>query len=123
MTTFASAVPHQCPSCAGRLHVEKMRCDACDTEVNGKYAMCPVCALDPESRKLFELFLRVRGNLKDIERALKVSYPTVRARIEQMFQKLDPPLRPSEKVDAKTVLARLRRGEITVDEAERMLRS
>jgi len=116
---MSSAVPHQCPSCAGRLHVEKMRCDACDTEVNGKYAMCPVCALDPESRKLFDLFLRVRGNLKDIERALKLSYPTVRARIEQMFQKLDPPLK---NIDPKTVLAKLRKGELTVDEAERLLR-
>jgi hypothetical protein len=31
------------------------------------------------------MFLRVRGNVKEIERALGLSYPTVRARLDEAF--------------------------------------
>lgn len=114
-------LPARCPSCAGTLHVERLACDRCGTEVQGSYRPCPVCALDPQARKLLDLFLRARGNLKDVQRALKVSYPTARQRIEEMFQKLDlgP---PDERPDPMDVLRRVRAGELTVEEAERLLR-
>jgi hypothetical protein len=37
---------------------------------------------------LLESFLRSRGNLKEMERALGISYPTVRARVEALVQAL-----------------------------------
>ncbi len=39
---------------------------------------------------LLELFLRVRGNVKDVERELGLSYPTVRARLEEAFRAAQP---------------------------------
>jgi len=113
------ALPACCPSCSGQMVIERLRCDSCGTEVHGHYQPCQVCSLDTDSRGLFDLFLRARGNLKDVQRALKVSYPTVRQRIEVMFQKieLDKP-RP----DPMEILGRVRRGELTVEQAERLLR-
>ena len=112
-------MPGGCPSCGGRLQVERLRCESCETEVHGRYQPCQVCGLDPESRRLFDLFLRARGNLKDVQRALRVSYPTVRQRIEAMFQKLE--VAPSSP-DPMEVLGRVRRGELSVEQAERLLR-
>ena len=37
---------------------------------------------------LLESFLRSRGNLRDIERELGISYPTVRARVEALVRAL-----------------------------------
>ena len=111
--------PARCPSCGGRMHVEKLGCASCGTEVQGRYRPCPVCALEPEPRKLFDLFLQARGNLKDVQRALGLSYPTVRQRIEEMFRKLEGAEQGPEPMD---VLQRVRRGEISVEEAERLLR-
>lgn len=117
-------LPARCPSCAGPVHVEKLACDDCGTEVQGQFRMCPMCALDAPARRLLDLFLRARGNLKDVQRALGVSYPTTRQRIEEMFQKLTlgPPVAVDERLSPLEILRRVRAGELTVEEAERLLR-
>jgi hypothetical protein len=101
------------------MHVEKLGCDSCGTEVQGRYRPCPVCELDPAARSLFDLFLAARGNLKDVQRTLGVSYPTARQRIEEMFEQLEE---PSPRPKAMDVLKRLRAGEISVEQAEKLLR-
>lgn len=88
--------------------------------VDGQFEPCGVCRLDHELRTLFEQFLDARGNLKEVQRTLGVSYPTVRQRIEVMFRELGRQA-PSE-LGPKEVLRRLREGLITVEEAERLLR-
>jgi hypothetical protein len=116
-----SGMPARCPSCSGRLHVEKLACDQCGTEVQGHFVPCPVCALDGDTRRLFDLFLETRGNLKDVQRALRVSYPTARQRIVELFQKLDL----EEKAAAPKpleVLRHVREGTLTVEQAEAILR-
>jgi hypothetical protein len=69
--------------------VRELACPDCATRVGGEFGLCPVCSLPDEDRALLELFLRVRGNAKGVERALGVSYPTVRARLEQLWRRLD----------------------------------
>ena len=112
------SLPPKCPSCGDRLIVVKLQCSSCGTEVNGEYDMCPVCTLEDDHRELFELFLESRGNLKHVQRRLGVSYPTVRLRMEEMFNKLkgeEPRQEPSE------VLQMLSNGEIDVETATRLL--
>jgi hypothetical protein len=102
------------------MDVVRLECGSCGTVVNGHFQPCEICRLDHELRELFEQFLDARGNLKDIQRALGVSYPTVRQRIDVMFRQLG---RPSPHDDSpKEVLRRLRAGEITIEQAERLLR-
>lgn len=88
--------------------------------VDGEFEPCAVCRLDHELRTLFEQFLDARGNLKDVQRTLGVSYPTVRQRIDVMFRELGRP--SATEIVPKEVLRRLREGQITVEEAERLLR-
>ena len=59
--------------------------------------------LPKEHLDFLRLFVKTRGNLKEVERILGVSYPTVRARLVE-------------------VLEALRRGEISVEEAVARLR-
>ena len=111
--------PSACPSCRGPLAVVQLACTACGTEVTGHYTPCPICRLDETHRALFDAFLAARGNLKEVQRQLGVSYPTVRQRMDGLFAKLEEkPPRP----DPLVVLKRLRDGEITVDQAEKLLR-
>lgn len=114
-----SMVPSACPSCGGTLVVTRLECSQCGTEVTGEFDLCPVCRLDGEIKKLYELFIDARGNLKQVQRELGLSYPTVRLRIEEMFRKLDQHFVSRDPVD---ILARVRNGEISVDEAEKLLR-
>jgi hypothetical protein len=114
-----SNIPNKCPSCGANMVIVKLQCPECNTEVTGEFKLCPVCRLDEEFRKLFDLFLKSRGNLKDVQRELKVSYPTARAKIEKMFNKMDGKNTP---ISAAEILSDLRNGKITVDEAEKILR-
>jgi hypothetical protein len=119
MKVNKSNIPSSCPSCGGALIVVRLECSQCGTEVTGEFNLCPVCRLDGEIKKLFDLFIDARGNLKQVQRELGLSYPTVRLKIEAMFRKLiqDEPSR-----DPKEILAKVRSGEISVDEAEKLLR-
>lgn len=115
----SSKLPSSCPSCGGGLVVVRLECAECDTEVTGEFELCPVCRLDGDIKKLYDLFIEARGNLKQVQRELGLSYPTVRTRIEEMFRKLG---QGDVSRDPQTVLARVRAGELNVDEAEKLLR-
>jgi hypothetical protein len=97
-----------------------MRCGACGSSLEGSFDPCPVCRFDPELQSLFDLFMTSRGNLKDVERRMSCSYPTVRGRMEEMFRRYEENKPP--RLGRMEVLKRLRQGEITAAEAERLLR-
>ena len=113
-----SSIPPKCPSCGDRLIVVKLQCTSCGTEVNGEFDVCPVCKLEGRNRELFDLFMEARGNLKDVQRKLGVSYPTVRHRIENMFCELKGEV---PKMDPSQILKELSDGKIDVETASRLI--
>ncbi len=113
------SLPPRCPSCGSRLRVVKLECPSCEAEITGDFDPCPICTLDGPMRRVFDLFMAARGNLRQVQRELGVSYPTARQRVEEMFRKLEG---KPERQEPRDILARLRAGEISVAEAERMLR-
>jgi hypothetical protein len=111
--------PKSCPVCGEALAVTRLHCPSCATEVSGEFAPCEFCALSAEQRDLLRVFLSSRGNLKEIERHLGVSYPTARARVAELLEVLDlSPRTPDPQVE---MLESLARGEIDVDEALKRL--
>ena len=107
--------PVSCPTCSSSLHVTEMACASCGTHVSGTFGRCEFCALTTEQRNLLRVFLESRGNMKELERHLGVSYPTARGRVADLLTALGmaaPP--PDPKL---TVLEALARGEIDVDQA------
>ena len=98
--------------------VVKLQCASCGTEVNGEFDLCPVCTLEGENRVLFDMFMDARGNLKEVQRKLGVSYPTARLRIQRMFAELKGEKQPRE---PREVLKKLKEGEIDVDTAAKLL--
>ncbi len=68
--------------------VNGLGCDDCGTELSGHFAPCEFCALAEDDRQLLRVFLAARGNMKELERHLAVSYPTARARFDAMLGRL-----------------------------------
>lgn len=64
----------------------RLECTSCRTEVTGAFALGRLAALEEPHASLLEMFLRVRGNVKEMERELGLSYPTVRARLDEAFE-------------------------------------
>lgn len=83
----------------------------------GRFRLNEFATLPPEPLEFLRLYIRVRGNLKEVERIMGVSYPTVRARFEVMLRALgyDTQTAPEESKDQ--ILSALERGEISAEEA------
>ena len=131
---MARDVISTCPVCSGELSVTRLECRACGTAIEGEFSVGRFGSLSREQLALLESFLRSRGNLKELERELKVSYPTVRARIDALVRALGLADGPFVAEDAsedaaatgsqrRDVLERLARHEITADEAAALIRS
>ena len=85
-------MPHDvistCPVCAGELAVTRLHCRSCGTTLEGEFSVGRFGRLTREQLVLLESFLRSRGNLRDMERELGISYPTVRSRVEALIRAL-----------------------------------
>ncbi len=125
-----------CPVCSGELSVARLHCRSCGTALEGEFSVGRFGRLDRDQMSLLESFLRSRGNLKEMERELGISYPTVRARVDALIRSLglgdgaslpdDEPTPAPESADApakrRAILERLARREIDADEAAAQLR-
>ena len=125
-----------CPVCSSELSITRLECRGCGTAIEGDFNVGRFGRLTREQLALLESFLRSRGNLKELERELKVSYPTVRARVDALLVALglgdgqsgdfdggDGSGRSGEAELRRDVLERLARHEITADEAAALIRS
>ncbi len=128
-------MPHDviaiCPVCSGDLSVTRLHCRACGTSLEGEFSVGRFGRLDRDQMALLESFLRSRGNLKDMERELGISYPTVRNRVDALVRALGlgeaPPATaeasPAAGPDARqAILERLARGEMSADAAADAIR-
>jgi hypothetical protein len=137
-------MPHDvistCPVCAGELAVTRLHCRSCGTTLEGEFSVGRFGRLTKEQLALLESFLRSRGNLRDMERELGISYPTVRGRVEALVRALgfgpregseeaedEAAAAASSSADAaagrQAILERLARGEIGAEEAATAIRN
>ena len=77
-----------CPVCSGELTIARLHCRSCGTALEGEFGVGRFGRLDREQMSLLESFLRSRGNLKEMERELGISYPTVRGRVDALIRSL-----------------------------------
>ncbi len=77
-----------CPSCAGSLEIGEMHCTVCETEIRARYRPCDFCGLTEEQSTFLHIFVMSRGNLSEVEKRLGVSYPTVRAKLDEVLERL-----------------------------------
>ncbi len=115
-----------CPSCGGKLDVHELGCPECGITVRGEFPRCEFCALPEEQLNFLRLFVARRGNLRELERELGVSYPTVRARLDDLLRALGYAVSPLSALDRqekrRQVLEGLKDGRLSAEEAARKLK-
>ena len=117
-------IPQTCPSCSSPLVVTQLNCTACGTGVVGKFELSPFFRLSPESLRFLEVFVRNRGNVKEMERETGESYWAIRRRLDEVITEMG--MEAPQAVDdistrRQEILARLSRAEINVQEATQLL--
>jgi len=117
-------MPHECPVCHEQLEVTGLACPNCQTRIEGRFAINEFAALPSDQLEILRLFVKTRGNLKEMERILGVSYPTVRARFETLLRSLGYEDEQSDAAEERAlILQQLEKGEISADEAAELLRA
>jgi hypothetical protein len=115
------AMPTHCPATGEPLEVTRLQGPTSGVSIEGRFAPNEFALLPHEHLEMLRLFVKVRGNLKEVERVLGVSYPTVRARFENLLKALGYEL-DDDPTDARAeILARLERGEIDAKDATKRL--
>lgn len=109
----------KCPVCGSDTEVTVISCNSCGTKMEGHFKLCRFCRLTDEQKVFIDAFIKCRGNIKEVEKELGVSYPTVKNRLEDVAgalgYKTEP--QPEEPGKSKEVLDKLYNGELSVEEA------
>jgi hypothetical protein len=112
----------KCPVCSDRLKVTKLHCIRCNTKFEGEFHLDKFSYLSLEQKRFIEVFLRCRGNIKEVEKELNISYPTVRGKLDDVIQSLGYAVSDTQqKKSRKEILSMLSSGEITYEEAMDLL--
>ena len=117
-------IPQTCPSCSSPLAVTQLTCTVCGTGVVGKFELSPFFRLSPDSLRVLEVFVRNRGNVKEMERETGESYWAIRRRLDEVIAEMGmESSQPPEDLSTRRqeILGRLSRGEINVQEATQLL--
>ncbi|MBU4554790.1 MAG: DUF2089 domain-containing protein [Eubacteriales bacterium] len=118
--------PHCCPVCSHEMTISSLSCNHCQTRLEGSFTSCKFCKLPVEQQEFIEVFIKCRGNIKDVEKELGISYPTVRNRLDGVIQALGFRVEKADDEDEKTrkqeIVTALENGEITSQEATKLLR-
>jgi|SRR6056297_878956 len=124
---MANKIIGQCPVCGADMLVTELECPHCHTKVSGKFELGKFSQLDPEQLEFVEVFIKLRGNIKEVEEEMGISYPTVRKKLDKVIQALgfspeESPedIKAEERVD---VLAALEKGDIEYSEAIKKLKN
>lgn len=120
----------KCPVCDGEMVVTRLHCPQCDTQIEGSFypPANPLAQLTPEQVQFLLAFIRCDGRFNRLEEELRMSYPTLRNRMNEIIRALgfepgreDPqppaPARPSFD-ERKRILDELENGKINFVEAQ-----
>lgn len=117
-----------CPVCGETLGVTRLHCRSCDTTIEGNFTIGAFDRLSPEHLAFAEIFIRRSGKLNAMEKDLGVSYPTLRARLNDLRRAMGFEVEQDEAAPAgitdeerRQILDDLAAGRLKSDEAIKLL--
>ena len=116
---------NSCPVCSHSLHVTKLECASCHTIIENDFTLSKFAAFSDEQMHFVEVFLVSRGNIKEVEKELGISYPTVRGKLNEVIALLGHDKQEAKKVEhsKSQIISMLENDEITAKEAIKLLKN
>jgi hypothetical protein len=122
---MAKEVLGKCPVCGSETEITKISCEECGTTIEGHFQLCKFCKLTADQKSFIDIFIKCRGNIKEVEKEMGISYPTVKNKLEDVAcalgYKTEPESASTNK--RKEILDLLSSGEISVEDAVGMLKN
>ena len=103
-----------------KIIVERVKIIDSDISIEGQFDLPPFARLTSEDQVFLAAFVRSHGSIKQMEAYFGVSYPTIKSRLNKLAEKFEfVEIEPAP--DKSDVLDRLDKGEISADEAIKLL--
>lgn len=121
------SAPHNCPVCNGEMLITRLYCPECDVKLEGHFTFGGLSSLSARQIEFVELFVACEGKITRVQKALGISYPTVRSRLEEVILAMGYEVGEEDEDDAvdddvrKQVLDDLAAGRISSEDAVRLL--
>lgn len=112
----------KCPVCNSNLKVVKLKCKHCSTIIENEFELSRLSYLSNDELNFIEVFVKCRGNIKDVEKELGISYPTVRAKLDDVISSLGYSVTKPKTVNSNEIIDMLEKGEITPEQAINMIK-
>lgn len=113
-------IPTNCPACGSRMNITELRCSKCNTKVQGNFPINKLISLSEEDREFLLTFLRSRGNIKEVQERMGISYPTVKNRLDKLLAALGL-FDEIKNMSRSEIINALNNEEISVEEAINLL--
>jgi hypothetical protein len=117
-------IPDKCPTCDGKLNVIELKCSSCNTRIIGNFYLDEIFQLNNEQQQFLKIFIKTRGNIKNMEKELDMSYPTVRNKLSDLIKTLgyeEDFIEEEKQENRREILNMLEAGELAPDEAAKKL--
>ncbi len=108
-----------CPICKKELVIREYHCPACGVSYKGEFTNSWISGLKPAQLEFVRLFITVQGNIKEMEKRLGISYPTVKNRLAEIIRAMGRDSAAPQ--DYSDIFSDLEQGFINVEEAVNMI--
>jgi hypothetical protein len=108
-----------CPHCKGKLKIKEYQCTDCNLILRGDFEESYFANLSKEQLDFIRNFIVVQGNIKEMEKRLNISYPTVKNRLSEIIRALGHST--ENNIDYTDVFNDLEEGFVNVEEALAMI--
>lgn len=114
-----------CPVCGDKLKAVKLACSTCGTNIESEFSFSKFEQLTPGQLNFAEIFIKCRGSIKEAEKELGISYPTVKAKLNDVVKALGYQItdEPEPNKEANSIIDSIEKGDLTPEEAIRKLKN
>lgn len=106
----------KCPVCDSDLEIVEYHCNVCDTRIRGSFGVGDFAALTPAQQEFVKVFVCNGGVIREVEKILGISYPTVKNRLAEISSLLCGEKR-NDGNQVVDILEAIDQGEMNVEEA------
>lgn len=110
---------NSCPVCNEELVIREYQCSQCDITIRGTFGLGALSSLTLAQQEFVKIFMCAYGNIKEVEKKMNISYPTVKNKLAEIQRCLCV---DSEERDRQDILKKLEFGDLSVEQALEQLK-